>query len=109
MNLLAHNYFTRGFWGDESWTALISQFNLGEIIRITSEDYHPPFYYFIVHFWGNAFGFGETAIRLISLIFFLLTPVTVFFLTNKFFKNLTKSLTASLLALLSPLLVTYTL
>ena len=107
MNLLAHNYFTRGFWGDESWTALISQFNLGEIIRVTSEDYHPPFYYFIVHFWGNAFGFGETAIRLISLIFFLLTPVTVFFLTNKFFKNLTKSLTASLLVLLSPILVTY--
>lgn len=107
MNFLSINYFTRGFWGDEAWTALISQQSIPEIIRITGEDFHPPFYYFIVHFWGQLFNYGETTIRLISVFFFLLTPIVVYFLTQSFFKDKRISLTSSLLVLLSPILLTY--
>ncbi len=107
MNLLIHNYLTRGFWGDESWTALISKLPISEIIRVTGEDFHPPLYYFIVHFWGGLFGFGEVTLRLISIFFFLLTSLIVFFLTQSFFSSLRTSFLSTLLVLLSPILFTY--
>lgn len=107
LSLLAQNYLTRGFWGDEAWTALISQLSISDIIRVTGEDFHPPLYYFMVHFWGGAFGFGEISIRLISLIFFFLTPVVTYFLAQSFFKDKAKSLAISLLVLTSPILFTY--
>lgn len=107
MDFLWQNYFTRGFWGDESWTALISSLPLPEIIRVTGEDFHPPFYYFLIHFWGGLFGFGEATLRTVSLFFFLLTPVVVYFLTRAFFKHSTSNFTTSVLIFLSPILATY--
>jgi len=107
MNLLFQNYLTRGFWGDEAWTALISALPISEMLRVTGEDFHPPFYYFLVHNWGSLFGFGEISIRLISLIFFLLTPIVVYFLSQIFFKDTKKSLLTSFLVLISPILFTY--
>lgn len=106
---LLQNYLTRGFWGDEAWTALISSLPLKEILRVTGEDFHPPLYYFIVHFWGGIFGFGEVAVRLISLFFFLLTPFVVFHLSRLLFgfKQKTLHWVFAVLVLLSPILFTY--
>ena len=107
MNWLLENYLTRGFWGDEAWTALISQLSISEIIRVTGEDFHPPFYYFLVHFWGGAFGFGEIAVRMISIIFFLATPLVAYHLSKFFFKRRSKQIGYAMLVLLSPILFTY--
>lgn len=103
---LTENYITRGFWGDEAWTALISQRSLVEIIRITSEDFHPPLYYFIVHFWINLFGNGEVVIRIISTIFFLGT-VAIAYLLAKRLKGKLFAIFVSLLILTNPILGTY--
>lgn len=107
MGIFTTNYLTRGFWGDESWTALISQLPIKEIIRVTGEDFHPPLYYFIVHFWGNLFSFEEVTIRLISVIFHLLTPIIAYYLSKFFLKSNFHRLFFSLLVLLSPILFTY--
>ena len=107
MGILTTNYLTRGFWGDESWTALISELPIKEIIRVTGEDFHPPLYYFIVHAWGNLFSFDEVTIRLISVIFHILTPVAAFSLSKFFLKNSLHRLSFSLLVLISPILFTY--
>lgn len=107
MDILTTNYLTRGFWGDESWTALISQLPISEIIRVTGEDFHPPLYYFIVHFWGNLFSFEEVTIRLISVIFHLLTPIFAYYLSRFFLKERFHRLFFSVLVLVSPILFTY--
>lgn len=111
-NILTHNYLTRGFWGDEAWTIGISRLPFKEIITVTSQDFHPPFYYFLVHILGNISGFTEIPIRLLSTFFFLLIPLTVYFLTQMLWKNKKNSyklssLITSLLVLSSPILFAY--
>lgn len=109
---LSSNYLNRGFWGDEAWTAGISRLPIKEIITITGQDFHPPFYYFIVHVVGSYFNFAEVPVRLISTFFFLLVPVIAYLLTQKFWATKERpsrlaSFATSLLILMSPILVTY--
>jgi len=105
---LTSNYLTRGFWGDEAWTAGISRLPINEIIAITGQDFHPPFYYFLVHFWG-APDYGEVKVRLLSLIFFLLVPITTYILLKNFWPKVNKywHLATSLLIVTAPILLTY--
>lgn len=113
LNFLIHNYLTRGFWGDEAWTAGISRLPIKEIISITSQDFHPPFYYFIVHFVGGMFNFAETPVRLISTFFYLLVPLLTYFFVKLIWKSKKSShskiinLISSILVLFSPILFTY--
>lgn len=113
---VTQNYLTRGFWGDEAWTAGISRLPILEIIRITGEDFHPPLYYFLVHFFGGLFDFREVPVRLLSTLFFLFIPVITFYLTRLLWQAGKKKpdptlrlapWVTSLLILLSPILVTY--
>lgn len=105
MQIWWQNYLTRGFWGDEAWTALISGLPLGEILRVTAEDFHPPLYYFLVRGFISVFGSSEW-IRLISLGFYLLTAVPVYLLTKQLV-NKGVAVMAAILTLASPILFTY--
>ncbi|KKU87828.1 MAG: hypothetical protein UY18_C0025G0002 [Microgenomates group bacterium GW2011_GWF2_47_9] len=112
LNLFTQNYLTRGFWGDEAWTAGISRLPIKEIITITGQDFHPPFYYFLVHFFGGLFDFQEVPVRLISTFYFLLIPIIVYCFTQMFWATKTRpsrlaSLVSAVLVLLSPILFTY--
>ncbi|MEI6690319.1 MAG: glycosyltransferase family 39 protein [bacterium] len=112
LNLFSQNYLTRGFWGDEAWTAGISRLPIQEIIKITSQDFHPPLYYFFVHALGNLVGFHEVPIRLISVFFFLLTPIVTYILIRKFWDTKKRTshqvaLVTSLLVATAPILFTY--
>lgn len=112
LSLLTHNYLTRGFWGDEAWTAGISRLPIKEIITITGQDFHPPFYYFLVHYLGAPSGFAEVPVRLISTFFFLLVPPLTYLLTQRFWRTPRRparlaSALAALLTLTAPILVTY--
>jgi mannosyltransferase len=109
---LSNTFLTRGFWGDEAWTIGISRLPIQEIIRITGEDFHPPFYYFLVHYLGLNFGWGELTIRLLSTFFFLLVPILTYFLTQKFWRTSKRpsrlaSTLAALITLTAPILLTY--
>ncbi|MFH2085367.1 MAG: glycosyltransferase family 39 protein [bacterium] len=111
-NLLVHNYLTRGFWGDEAWTIGISRLPIKEIISITSQDFHPPFYYFLVHYLGLATGYTEIPIRLLSTFFAILISFIVYQLCKLFWTSKSKKtniyyLASSVLVLFSPILFTY--
>lgn len=106
-DFFTHNYLTRGFWGDEAWTAGISRLSTEEIIKITGQDFHPPLYYFIVHFIGGMFDYQEIPIRLISTFFFLLVPLVTYHLMRLFAQTKQVAIVASLLVLCSPILLTY--
>jgi uncharacterized membrane protein len=108
MNILNHNYLTRGFWGDEAWTALISQLSLKEITTTTAQDFHPPLYYFLVHFWIKLFGNSEVAIRLLSVLFWILTSFVLYKLCLCFWEKRLAIFT-TILSLTNPFIFTYAL
>ena len=105
MEILVRNYLTRGFWGDEAWTALISQFPITDILKITGQDFHPPAYYLLVHGFIRLFGASEW-IRLISVGFWMATPVAVYVLVRQLMSKRVAIMTAALVAL-NPLLFRY--
>ena len=103
---LAQNYLTRGFWGDEAWTSLISQLPYADMLKTTAADFHPPGYYTIVELVYKFLPPTEIATRSISIIFYLLTLFMVFklasFVQGKLFGLLTAIVVAT-----NPIFFTY--
>lgn len=75
---LAQNYLTRGFWGDEAWTSLISQLPYREMLKTTAADFHPPGYYTIVEAVYKVLPPTEIVTRSISIFFYILTIFMVY-------------------------------
>ncbi len=72
-------FFIQSFWRDEAFSYLLAKRNIFEILSLTAQDFNPPLYYIILHFWMKIFGSSEIVLRSLSLIFFWAT-VYVFFL-----------------------------
>lgn len=103
----SQNYLTRGFWGDEAWTSLISQLPYLQMLKTTAADFHPPAYYTIIEFWYKVFPPTEIATRLVSIIFYILTVFLVYKLASRVSnRNLFGSLSA-IVAALNPVFFTY--
>ena len=100
------NQLTVSLWGDESFSVVLAKHNLFDIIRITAQDFTPPLYYFFLHGWMQLFGTSEIAVRSLSLLFFLLIPLALFYLAKDFFGKKI-ALLASGLVLLYPFLFGY--
>lgn len=75
---MAQNYITRGFWGDEAWTSLISQLPFAQMLKTTAADFHPPAYYTVIELWYKIFPPTEVSTRIVSFIFYLLTIFLVY-------------------------------
>ena len=103
---LTQNYLTRGFWGDEAWTSLISQLPYTDMLKTTAADFHPPGYYTVVELVYKFLPPTEIATRSISIIFYLLTLFMVFklasFVRGKLFGFLTALVVAA-----NPIFFTY--
>lgn len=103
------NYLTRGFWGDEAWTSLISQLPFLQMLKTTAADFHPPGYYTIVELWYQVFPATEVSTRIISIIFYLLTVFLVYKLV--YFISTDKKgrwgLISALVVLANPIFFTY--
>ena len=80
---LAQNYLTRGFWGDEAWTSLISQLPYLQMLKTTAADFHPPAYYTIVEIVYKFLPPTEIVTRSISIVFYLLTIFLVYKLASE--------------------------
>ena len=79
----------QSFWLDEATSGLvIRNFNLEEIItKFSPGDFHPPLYYLILKVWSSFFGTSEIALRLLSLIFGLLTIYFVYLIGKELFNK----------------------
>jgi len=80
---LAQNYLTRGFWGDEAWTSLISQLPYLQMLKTTAADFHPPAYYSIVELVYKFLPPTEIITRSISIVFYFLTLILVYKLASE--------------------------
>ncbi len=66
-------YLSVQFWMDEAITTGISSHPLTAIPGILRHDGSPPLFYFLLHFWMQAFGTSESDTHSLSLLFGLLT------------------------------------
>jgi uncharacterized membrane protein len=98
---------SKSYWGDE----ILSIKHAGAITDLKSflspvpPDAHPPLYFLILKGW-SFFGSGEVFLRLLSVIFGVLSISATYFLGRQFF-NKRASLFASSLMSLSPLFLLY--
>jgi uncharacterized membrane protein len=96
---LAQNYLTRGFWGDEAWTSLISQLPFLQMLKTTAADFHPPAYYSIVELVYKFLPPTEIITRSISIFFYILTVFLVWRLASEVKGKLFGLLSAVVVAL----------
>src|SRR3989338_5372517 len=103
---LSQNYLTRGFWGDEAWTSLISQLPFQQMLKTTAADFHPPGYYTIVELVYQFLPPTEIVTRSISIFFWFLTIFGVYLLARKF-KGQTFGLLSALVVGVNPIFFRY--
>lgn len=96
----------KNLWFDEvfSWHMSLSSFY--EIIIRTTNDIHPPLYYFVLKIWSFVFGDSVFALRLLSALF---TSSAIFFIFAicKRFMGFAESFLVLLLYTISPLNLYY--
>jgi len=98
---------SNSLWFDEAisvWFANESPGNI--IIKQTSADVHPPFYYIVLSLWINVFGNGEFDVRLLSAIFGILSIPLLYLIVKNLFGNLPALISALILAI-SPFHIYY--
>src|SRR3989344_1917518 len=99
-------FLVQSFWRDEAFSYLLAKKSILEIITLTVRDFSPPLYYFLLHFWINAFGKSEVALRSLSLIFYWATLYVVFLILTEVFKmKLKKAFLYLIFFLVNPILV----
>ena len=103
---LAQNYLTRGFWGDEAWTSLISQLPYVDMLKTTAADFHPPGYYSVIELLYKLFPPTEITTRSVSIVFYFLTLFMVWKLASIIKGNLFGLLTTIVVAV-NPIFFTY--
>lgn len=53
---------------DEGWSIAHATLPLGDILRITAQDVHPPLYYLVLSLWQSAAGVSPFAARYLSVL-----------------------------------------
>ncbi|HEX7456220.1 MAG TPA: glycosyltransferase family 39 protein [Candidatus Nanoarchaeia archaeon] len=104
--ILSQNYLTRGFWGDEAWTSLISQLPYAQMIKATAADTHPPAYYTVVGLIYKFLPSTEVVTRSVSIFFYLATAFLVYKLASEF-KSHVFGLLSTVVVLVNPIFFTY--
>lgn len=96
----------QSIWFDEGYSILLAQKSWPELFALTAVDAHPPFYYALLKVWGSVFGFGDTALRLLSAVMVSGALVTAFVLLRKVFSTKVALLTLPFLVL-APFMIRY--
>lgn len=106
LSLLAQNYLTRGFWGDEAWTSMISRLPYSQMLKTTAADFHPPGYYTIIGLLYKFLPPTEVNTRLVSIVFFLLTIFMVYKLAS-YVRGHSFGVVSALVVALNPIFFKY--
>lgn len=105
--LRLYNIEQKNLWFDEIYSWHISEGNTEQIVAETSGDIHPPFYYIILKLWTGLFGDSVFSMRLLSVLFGLLSMIFIYLISEKIFKNRFITLSVLLLYALSPVNIHY--
>ncbi|HSX48887.1 MAG TPA: glycosyltransferase family 39 protein [Candidatus Saccharimonadales bacterium] len=100
------NQFNVSIWGDEAFSAILSQKSFFDIIKIISRDTSPPLYNLLEHIWFQVFGSSEVSIRALSFLFFMVAIFFVFKIGEYYWDKKTGFL-AAVLTFLNPFFFIY--
>lgn len=91
MNFLFQNtplrYLTQSIWRDEGFSFFMAKENIFQIILNSINDFNPPLYYILLHFWLRIFGESDIALRMMSFVFFIVTVYYIFLLSKTIFSE----------------------
>jgi mannosyltransferase len=96
----------QSLWADEGNSLVQAGRSLMEITANTALDIHPPFYYYLLHFWVQVLGQSEFALRSLSAMSGVLLVGLVLLLGRRL-SGLKVGLVAAFVAALSPFQVYY--
>ena len=96
----------QSLWADEGNSVAQAMRPLGEIVRRSAMDIHPPLYYILLHFWTRAFGLSELALRSLSAIAGVILIGLIWAIAHRLWGRGTARIVATL-AMLHPFLVYY--
>jgi uncharacterized membrane protein len=77
------------------------------ILHTTINDMHPPLHLTLLHFWMKTFGSSAFSVRMLSLIFGMLTIYLTYLLSTLVFSKPTYRLLTALFAAINPLFIVY--
>lgn len=93
-------------WYDEVFSIRVGRLAWGDIIRLSLSDVHSPLYLLLLNFWTGLFGETESAVRMFSVLFSVLTVFVIYHLALRLFNSRT-AFFAALFITLSPFHVFY--
>ncbi len=94
-------------WWDEGYSAWFATHPLGEMVRLTAEDIHPPLYYALLHLWTLIAGPGPVSLRLVSVAAGLAAIPLMFAAARRILGSQRAALLAAFLLAINPLHVYY--
>lgn len=93
-------------WFDEAYSILLAKQPVGELLRLTALDTHPPLYYLLLKGWASLFGWSELSLRLASVGSLMLAITFAGLLLRRLFGSRIAISALPLLAL-APLVLRY--
>jgi 4-amino-4-deoxy-L-arabinose transferase-like glycosyltransferase len=96
----------QSLWYDEGFSVYLARMSLSEITTRTAHDIHPPFYYYLLHFWILVFGSSEFSLRFLSAVFGALM-VPLLWATGRRMLGEGSGLLSAALVAISPLFLWY--
>lgn len=59
---------TQSVWFDEAYSIMVAKQPLDQLLHLAAVDTHPPLYYMVLKAWAGMFGWGEFALRSLSVL-----------------------------------------
>jgi hypothetical protein len=106
LGLRAYRLDGQSLWNDEGTSVALAARSLGQITQGAAADIHPPLYYYLLHFWQQAFGQSERAVRALSVLSGVLL-VLVTYLLGRRLRGAAVGLLAAFLSAISTFQVYY--
>lgn len=97
--LRMYDLLGESLWVDEGFSVDISKHNISKIYLLTKRDVHPPFYYFVLHYWMGIWGDSESAVRTLSALFGIASILIFYKIGILIFNELTALIASSFAAL----------
>ncbi len=92
----------KGLWLDETFSAWLSNHNVGDMLQwIVKIDQHPPLYYLLLHYLIALKGDAPDTIRLLSVLFNAVT-IPIIYLIGKRMSGTVMGMAAAILLAFSP-------
>lgn len=80
-------YLIQSVWRDEAFSYFMAKPNIFKIIINTANDFNPPLYYILLHFWMRIFGTTDVNLRFLSFLPHVASVYLAYLLATKVFSK----------------------